>query len=329
MISSLPPMGTPALSDAMDRASRLLDAIKEHDLTEVERLVDEAKADPLLGRGMLTYRAALSAGVFQTPLISVFQNDPVGAETIEIEFKIADILIEAHRELRVSIFDPNLFKKLPSLEVKYGLSSPKDEQAHLELFQAFLRHALEAHIAIMDSGSPEVKEALLNALLVRALKEGLPELSKALLEMGADHTIVPSGKLLYDILQDRPASLERRVGMCASILSGVHHQRESILNSRVQAQLERLVFLFAWKETHRNPLFSKMIGGLPREVAEKIARCLSWKPINWPVSPHTVSRIIHEVRENRTHEKVSRPLLPPSPTPAEAGRQTKVARTLF
>lgn len=186
-----PPSGAVFSSDDAegDLRGSLFDAIESRSVPEVERFIDRIKAASDT-KALEFSRDRDSAGQFLTPLTLLFR-DRIGAE-----FEIADLLLNAHRELGVTLLELSFFSHMVKWEAE-AIESPD------ERFVRFVEQVVEEQFSIDSVNFPHEVQKRLNSYLIASIKLELPQFVKALIKQGANVDHIVNGKSPLDIARER------------------------------------------------------------------------------------------------------------------------------
>lgn len=319
-----------------DLANELFDATQKRNLSEVERIVEQIKSDPFLTDKMLNfepYLYELFSAPFEVSMTPAFSS----FDEVENTFKIANLYIEAYMDHAIHFLTPKFITTLASLELQLGHAAIQFDEAKYALFQAFVKKVVSAHVTLLTDSSPEAKTQRLSQYLCSAVRWGAPELARALLDEGADHTITFQGSSLSQIAGQLTSFPHTRFAQpyndLGDLLSQIELKRDNTMREFVEAQFARLALVFSWKIRGDEAAEDLQIGHLPRDVIRLVCHHISWDPINWPLYQAPIGRIRDAVehqwaqkesakRKSESSSSVEEELLALSP-PQKAARNSE------
>lgn len=290
IISPTPLSADSHLEDPLVRqtAEELHSAISSNDLSEVERLVEQIKAAPHLS-AVLTDFNYISNGYLGSPLVLALgdSNQIVAIDQSEVNFQIrmAHTLLNGYEHYEISALAPNLIKSLAELELQIMDPLFDFDNHDLEKIHVLINRIIDHEASLLSNSPYADRVQILNERLIAAVKMGAPELVRALLRHGADHSITDD--LGYSLSQmacsEAPRVFFNRIGEVTGTLADIESTRLRTLRSLLETHFSRLAVVFAWKERQDEAADETHIGKLPLDILKLITRNLLLDEINWPL----------------------------------------------
>ena len=278
------------ISNPFALATDLFQAIRSRDVDSAMSTLNliKSSSNPALILNATKYHPVLQQN--ETPFLTVLNQTRMSREEFEADFQIASMLIEAHKECSVGMLSFPLLDTLQFLEKDLSLNplntlNPEDLSIVQQLHSAFLDRLIEVFISL-DNHSNKTRVECLNELLIYAVENGMPELTRIVLKKGADHTISRGRKSLLQRAVDMHR--ENRLGS-SSVYDLVHKvlwqtqaERFANVNDAARSQFCRIGLVFAWEKKREKSSSEANLGFLPIELIVKVGKFLTGKAMTWP-----------------------------------------------